>query len=357
MFLELLKKYKDHYKFKLFAYCLLPDHFHLLLELPQQKEEKYKVGLLSNITHDLNSSYTKYFNRKYGRKGHLFRGRYKSALIEKETQLLRISAYIHLNPQRLNLVSSAQDYPFSSYVFYLNREFPFSNLMKDEKEEVLSLLNGQGYIGFIEKIIKEADFPHLHNYLQKGILGTKDFAEKVKQAFSVYKKERIAAGLGLGRKLGIVSLIVVLTGLGITFILRLSWEGKSKKTTASQAIAYKLPPKIKELIRGLENTEWQIRIVSKAEGRVDNDVVHFEEGKFFSRNHSLKNYPPLDYFLVIDDDNKITWQTTQAAHDGVAVLWQGEIKKGEIEGGLRLRYSNGKTEDYSFVSVGSSRRQ
>jgi REP element-mobilizing transposase RayT len=76
-YLELLKKYKTQYGFKLFAYCLMPSYLHLLIEL--------KEGLkLSDIMHDLSANYTKYFNGKYQRKGHLFQERYKVAILEKE---------------------------------------------------------------------------------------------------------------------------------------------------------------------------------------------------------------------------------------------------------------------------------
>lgn len=359
MFLDLLKKYKEQYKFKLFAYCLLPNHFHLLLELPtQQKEQNYKAGLLSNIMHDLNSSYTKYFNGKYGRKGHLFRERYKVALIEKDTYLLSISAYIHLNPQRLNLVSSAQQYPFSSYLYYLNRSLPLESLMEEEGGEILRLLNGQDYVGFIEKIAKESDFSRLHNYLEKGVLGTKDFEEQVRRASSAYtyRKERAGDTLSFAQKLGIVSLIVVLAGVGITFILKLTLlEDRSRKMPAPLDLTYKLSTQVKKLIRDIENAQWSVRIVSLTGGKVENDIVRFEEGKFISRNYSLKSYSPSDYFLIIADNDKITWETTQVGPNG-AVSWRGEIKNGEMEGGLRLRYSDGKTQDFSFVSVGSRER-
>lgn len=76
-YLELLRKYKAQYGFKLFAYLLAPNYLHLLIEL--------KEGLtLSDIMHDLSSNYTKYFNGRYQRKGHLFQERYKAAILEKE---------------------------------------------------------------------------------------------------------------------------------------------------------------------------------------------------------------------------------------------------------------------------------
>jgi putative transposase len=108
MFLELLQKYSQQYGIKLFSYVLLPDHLHLLLEVAGEREE------ISGFMHDLNNTYTKHFNGRYERKGHLFQGRFKAALVEKAPNLIKLTAYMHLNPKRLNLVADAQDYLYSS---------------------------------------------------------------------------------------------------------------------------------------------------------------------------------------------------------------------------------------------------
>lgn len=359
VFINALKKYKEQYKFKLFSYCLVPEHFHLLLELPMQREQPYKAGILSNIMHDLNSSYTKYFNGKYGRKGHLFRERYKAALIEKEPYLLKLSAYIHLNPQRLSLAPDPAQFPYSSYVLYVNKELPAEGLLKEEKEEILGLLKGQSYEDFIQNIVNDPDFSKLHEELQKGVLGTKDFQDKARQVFSDYKnaspKEKVASGLGLGQKLGIISFIAIFAYLGITYVLKFSLT-KKERPAAALTLSYKIPAQIKELLRDLENAQWQIRIISLSEGKVQNDVVYFEDGKFISQNYSLKDYPPSDYSLIIEDENKITWESAQAGPEGV-ISWRGEIKKGEMEGNFRLRSSGGEVQDFSFVSVNSRIRK
>lgn len=358
--MDALKKYKEQYKFKLFSYCLLPEHFHLLLELPMRKEQPCKAGLLSNIMHDLNSSYTKYFNGKYGRKGHLFRERYKATLIEKESYLLKLSAYIHLNPQRLNLVRDHGEYPYSSYVLYANKELAAEDLFKEEKEEISALLEGRPYQDFIQNIVSDPDFSKLHEYLQKGILGTKDFQNKARKAFSDYRnggqKEKAGAGLGLGQKVGIISFIALFTGLGLTYFLKFTLVKKQAFLGAPFSFSYRIPAQIKELLRDLENAQWQIRVISQAAGKVHNDLVYFEEGKFISQNYSAQNYPPADYSLIIEEEDKITWESTQAGPGGT-VSWRGEIKKGEMEGNFRLRSSGGEAQDFSFVSINSKIRK
>lgn len=353
-FLELLKKYKGLYVFKLFAFCLLPEHFHLLLELPEQKDGKNKMGTLSNIMHDLNSSYTKYFNAKYARKGHLFRERYKAALVEKESHLLRLSVYLHLNSQRLGLVSHPQQYPYSSYGAYVNEGASYEAVIKNERKEILDLLGTENYTEFTERVVKEPDFLNLHDNLQKGIVGSEDFQEKARQAFASYTKEKSSVQPNYWKKWGIVSLIVIAASIGLLYALKYNLE--QKKENISLSYPYKLPLEVKELLRDMENTEWLIRIVSLAKGQVQDDAIHFEEGKFISRNFSAKNYPATEYFLIIEDDHKIIWESRQVGLEGSA-SWRGEIKKGEMEGGLRLRYTDGSTQDFSFVSVSSKKRK
>ncbi|MFH1442359.1 MAG: transposase [Candidatus Omnitrophota bacterium] len=113
MYLELLRKYKSQYGFKLFAFCFVANHLHLLIEL--------KTGItISDIMHDLNANYTKYFNSRYSRKGHLFQERHKLVLLEKQAYLGKVSAYIHLNPVALGLAGKLEDYEYSSYVNYVS---------------------------------------------------------------------------------------------------------------------------------------------------------------------------------------------------------------------------------------------
>lgn len=352
--LGLLKKYKEQYGFKLFAFCLLPEHFHLLLELPAQKEGRNKMGTLSSIMHDLNSSYTKYFNAKYSINGHLFRERYKAALVEKDSHLLRLSAYIHLNAQRIRLVSQPEQYPYSSYGAYIHKEISYEAVIKDEGKEILDLLAGENYAGFAERAAKEPDFLKLHDDLQKGIVGSKDFEEKAKQAFASYTKEKSSARESHWKKWGIISLMVIIGSIGLLSALKISFEQKKENTALS--FPHKLSQEVKELLRGMENTQWLIRIVSLAKGQVQDDTIYFEEGKFFSRNFLAKEYSPSEYVLIIEDDHKIIWES-RLNNAGAAASWRGEIKRGEMEGGLRLRYTDGATQDFSFVSVSSKKRK
>ena len=89
------------------AYCLMDNHYHLLLETPD--------GNLSSAMRDVNGNYTQWFNTRHERVGHVLQGRYKAHVIEKEPYLLEVVRYIVNNPVRANLVTHPKDWKWSSY--------------------------------------------------------------------------------------------------------------------------------------------------------------------------------------------------------------------------------------------------
>jgi putative transposase len=90
------------------AYCLMDNHFHLLIETPKPN--------LSSGMRQLNGVYTQRFNRLHKRVGHLFQGRFKAILVERDNYLLELCRYIVLNPVRAHMVTSADQYRWSSYL-------------------------------------------------------------------------------------------------------------------------------------------------------------------------------------------------------------------------------------------------
>jgi REP element-mobilizing transposase RayT len=174
-YLELLKKYQRQYGFKFWAFCLMPNHLHLLMEL--------KEGItISDIMHDLNANYTKHFNGKYKRKGHLFQERYKMVVAEKKDYLLPIISYIHLNPSKLGLVGDLGEYKYSSYLYYYIGEKPQDAglIMEEEIREIGRVLGINSYRDLLANIPKE-EMEILGRELSKNvILGSGEFVHKVK---------------------------------------------------------------------------------------------------------------------------------------------------------------------------------
>jgi len=111
-FKEYLADAQVKYGFVIHCYVLMTNHYHLLIETPDKN--------LSKIMHHLNSSYTTYINIKRKRSGHLFQGRYKAILVDKDSYLLELSRYMHLNPVRAKMVERPEEYPYSSYAAYIS---------------------------------------------------------------------------------------------------------------------------------------------------------------------------------------------------------------------------------------------
>jgi REP element-mobilizing transposase RayT len=109
-FQEYLGTATTRYGAAIHAYCLMSNHYHLLLETPE--------GNLSQIMRHINGAYTTYFNVKRKRAGHLFQGRYKAILVEADEYLVELSRYIHLNPVRVGIVERPEQYRWSSYTSY-----------------------------------------------------------------------------------------------------------------------------------------------------------------------------------------------------------------------------------------------
>ena len=111
LYLRLLGEYKEVFDFVLCAYALMPTHVHLLAEARDKP--------LSGLMQRLQFRYTRNYNIRYRTWGHLFQGRYKAILCEKDSYLVELSAYIHLNPVRAGLVRGPGEYPWTSYGSYL----------------------------------------------------------------------------------------------------------------------------------------------------------------------------------------------------------------------------------------------
>ena len=106
-FLTILESVVDRFNWLCHAYCLMGNHYHLLIETPD--------GNLSRGMRQLNGVYTQKVNRRYSRVGHLFQGRFKSILVDKESYLLELARYVVLNPVRAKLVTDPKDWEWSSY--------------------------------------------------------------------------------------------------------------------------------------------------------------------------------------------------------------------------------------------------
>jgi putative transposase len=112
-FLDIISDYHERFGILIHGYVLMDNHYHLIIETPK--------GNLLKVMHGINSRYTGYFNRKYGRVGHLFQGRYRAIIVDKDRYLVELSRYIHLNPVRAAIVEKPEQYLWSSYRSYIGK--------------------------------------------------------------------------------------------------------------------------------------------------------------------------------------------------------------------------------------------
>lgn len=177
-FLDYLEMAMEKFSLKIYTYCLMTNHFHILLET--------RLPNLSQAIQWVNVSYAVYFNRKYKRSGHLFQGRFKSILVDADEYLKQVSRYIHLNPVRANLVEHPDEYRWSSYSAITGKTEEPEWL---ESAWLLSLFGNkkkQARVNY-KKFVEEAspdDLKDPARDLSGGfILGSADFVIWIKESF------------------------------------------------------------------------------------------------------------------------------------------------------------------------------
>lgn len=138
MFIDLLQESADMWNLRIAAYCLMANHYHLLVQTPD--------GNLARCMRHINGVYTQRFNREHALDGPLFRGRYKSILVDGDSYLLQLVRYIHRNPIKAGVVSQLSSYQWSSHKGYfssakkwgwLHKEFILSRLTMDRQQQMI----------------------------------------------------------------------------------------------------------------------------------------------------------------------------------------------------------------------------
>ena len=173
LYLRFLKEYKTRWDFFLYAYILMPTHIHFLIETGEIP--------LSKLMQSLQFRYTRNFNLKYGTWGHLFQGRYKAILCERDSYFLELSAYIHLNPVRAGLVENPAAYPWSSYPSYLgkreediiDRDFLYGQFSRRR------MTAKQAYSRFVETRIGQGRREAFYELKDQRFLGSEEFVKDI----------------------------------------------------------------------------------------------------------------------------------------------------------------------------------
>lgn len=173
-YLLLLANYGPQYAFHLYAYALMSNHVHLLIETGAVP--------LSRIMQRLGSAYTQYFNQRHHQVGHLFQGRYKALLCQKGPYLLELTRYIHLNPVRAKLVEDPGDYRWSSYGVYVGQR---REAFVETRPILEQFGKGEGakaaYRRFVMEGISQGHQEKYYEAREGRLLGDEGFIEEIKR--------------------------------------------------------------------------------------------------------------------------------------------------------------------------------
>lgn len=180
-YLNLITRYKEKCRFVLYAYVLMNNHVHLLIEATDLP--------ISKIMQRINQTYTQHFNRKYGKAGHLFQGRYKAILCDRDAYLMGLIRYIHLNPVRAKIVRRPEEYAWSSHREYLAGKSQLTDVERGLR--LFSESKAQArrrYEQFVSETLGEGRNETYYSAIQHQILGDEKFVEKVEKTIGRTEK-------------------------------------------------------------------------------------------------------------------------------------------------------------------------
>lgn len=181
-FLSYLESAAVRYGAVIHAYCLMSNHYHLLLETPR--------GNLSQIMQHINSSYTTYYNVKRKRAGHLLQGRYKAILADADEYAKELSRYIHLNPVRVGIVQLPEEYPWMSYRYYIGEKPPAwltTDFILGYFGRKVQQAQGQ-YRDFVHDMVTREYSSPLQETVASTILGRPEFVIEIQERYLGVKK-------------------------------------------------------------------------------------------------------------------------------------------------------------------------
>ncbi len=177
-FLGYLKSATERYGARIHVYCLMSNHYHLLLETP--------LGNLSRIMLHIGGAYTNSFNARHRRSGHLFQGRYKAIVVEMDEYAQQLSRYIHLNPVRAGMVDLPEEYPWSSCRYYTKRKKAPDWLYMDFILGFFGQKLGEAkrnYREFMHAPVAEGKERELKKTFAGTVLGCPEFVNRIREKY------------------------------------------------------------------------------------------------------------------------------------------------------------------------------
>jgi len=182
IFLDLLQETVEIFRIKVSVFCLMQNHYHLLIQTPEAN--------ISRSMRHINGVYTQRFNKIHGYDGHLFRGRYKSILVDADSYLLQVMRYIHRNPINAGLTEDL-NYTWSSHKAYLSDSKKWNWV---SREKILNMLSGNKALQktVYKDFVKESDNDDFSAIYKKrklpAMLGSETFLKLIKDQYFTKKR-------------------------------------------------------------------------------------------------------------------------------------------------------------------------
>lgn len=188
-FIKLLKGNMEGMSYRIYGYVLMDNHYHIILQVFEKK--------LQEIMHQINNKYSKYFNCKYERVGHVFQGRYKAILIQDERYLVSLIHYLHQNPIKAGVCKSVGEYKWSSDVYYRTNNNSFISI-----ETVLDMLSKdriEAINKYIEYMVEEENMDY-DNIKAVGEEAYQIMCSTRKKVEQKKRLDEILIGLGISQE-------------------------------------------------------------------------------------------------------------------------------------------------------------
>jgi REP element-mobilizing transposase RayT len=351
MYLELVSKYKGQHRFKLFSYNMLPDRIELLIETGDDAS-------ISEIMHDLNSLYTKYFNGRYQKRGHLFESRFRSVLVEKANHLLEVTRHMH---------RAGADNPYSS--FHIYKASPDESVervpldLRAEVAEVMDFLKGKDDAASYELYVLKGEkerMKEIEKGLSRGsVLGSEAFQQQVKDEILRRAEEQKEAAKPVRTNPLVIVMVgaMVLVATASSVYLFVSKQriadqyaqliqGKEAQFAAKADFENRSPLAPADL----DGTEWKIETVPMPRGGIlQSDKLSFKDGRFVSELMAARGFRSSSYILIPRGGGVVAWQAAQSNPSGETVNWQGTWQGEAMKGTLSIKSAAG-TKSFTFFS-------
>ena len=376
-YLEFLWAYRAQFGFKLFAFLLLPDHVHLCVE-------PSAGTTMSAIMQALNSRYTKYYAKRYGKTAHVFQDRFKLTLVEKAPSLLRLTGFLHRHPACCGGRGGGEELRWSSLAHYLAAPASSEQSLNQEVHEVLQGLASAhpawSYQQYLDAIPAEA-WERLSQELREGIVGSPAFVSMVQARRKtttprpsspavvpvvVRGSERRFPMLTASLALAFVSLCaaglyatnldmlkqtvrVMAQERALSFGMPVNLPGgaQAEQAPTARLASFSAPAELNGVIVDVE-----VHPLAAGTGAtLHKDRLDFRGGRLTSRQLNTQGFLPSHYNIMTREDGTAVWETVQADRGGAMAYWRGEWDGRAMRGVLTQKLRNQPPIHYSFVGA------